>query len=241
MRGALAALFLGLAGPVSAGSEVLSAQYDEPTTRYAHGVLGDTVEWGALVMRLDTCPECALLRTREYRIDLPESRVFEDLEPRVLDLDRDGDNEVLVIESHKHKGARVAVYDENGLLAYGPYRMRRFRWLAIIGAADFDNDGQIEVAYIDRPHLVKKLKLLRFQPGMMPFVAEAPGFTNHKIGEDFISGGLRTCAGRLEMIVADAGWTQIMAVAYDGQSFSSTPLAPYTGPSSFDPVMTCGQ
>ncbi|MEX0287002.1 MAG: FG-GAP repeat domain-containing protein, partial [Paracoccaceae bacterium] len=159
MRGALAALLLGLAGPVSAGPEVLSAHYDEPTTRYAHGVLGDTVEWGALVMRLDTCPECALLRTREYRIELPESRVFEDLEPRVLDLDRDGDNEILVIESHGHKGAWVADYDENGLLAYGTYRMRRFRWLAIIGAADFDNDGQCEVVASDPAHLGKKLRV----------------------------------------------------------------------------------
>ena len=41
-------------------------------------------------------------------IKLPQDRVFEDLEPRLFDVDRDGDFEVIVIESSAYEGARQA-------------------------------------------------------------------------------------------------------------------------------------
>ena len=43
------------------GQEIVGARFTEPTTRYAHGVLGDAVEWGAL--RLDLAGAAAVSRT----------------------------------------------------------------------------------------------------------------------------------------------------------------------------------
>lgn len=235
----------GLMGPAGGFAsdqpdrDILDAWYDEPTTRYAHGVLGDAVEWGALVLRIDTCPGCALLKTRNATIRLPETRVFEDLAPRVVDLDRDGRNEVLVIESHQRKGARIAVYGPEGLRAHGPYIGTRYRWLAPIGAMDFDGDGTVEIAYIDRPHLAKRLTLLRYAEGQMQVAATLDGFTNHRIGEDFISGGVRTCAGHPEMIVASADWARVVAVRYDGDGFQTQDLGRFSGPDSFARALRC--
>jgi hypothetical protein len=47
---------------------VIDARYQEPTDRYNHAVLGDAAEWGALQLRVDTCPNCANRQTREVLI-----------------------------------------------------------------------------------------------------------------------------------------------------------------------------
>ncbi len=77
MRFLLAVLTMTWAAHASAEG-IKSARYEEPTTRYAHGVLGDAIEHGALVMETDA--------GRTVRIRLPERRVFEDTLPRVLTL-----------------------------------------------------------------------------------------------------------------------------------------------------------
>ena len=65
-----------------AAQTIVEAHYDAPTTRYAHAVLGDDIEYGSLILLLDT----GALR----RFDLPETSVFEDTVPRLVDLDGDG-------------------------------------------------------------------------------------------------------------------------------------------------------
>ncbi|NND18388.1 MAG: VCBS repeat-containing protein, partial [Silicimonas sp.] len=64
------AAFLALLAAPAAAENIVSARYDAPTTRYAHGVLGDAVEWGALVMTGRS--------GQVFRLTLPASRVFED-------------------------------------------------------------------------------------------------------------------------------------------------------------------
>lgn len=205
---------LALAASVTAAqAEVVSARYLEPTDRYAHGVLGDAIEWGTLEIRLKD-------NTRR-RLVLPESRVFEDLEPRLFDVDLDGDLEVIVIESSATQGARLSIYDENGLLAANPYIGTRNRWLAPVGAADLDGDGKIEIAYIDRPHLAKTLRIWRYENGTLTEVAQKPGLTNHRIGEDFISSGIRDCGNGPEMITADANWRSVIVSRFDGKAITS--------------------
>ena len=205
---------LALAASVTAAqAEVVSARYLEPTDRYAHGVLGDAIEWGTLEIRLKD-------NTRR-RLVLPESRVFEDLEPRLFDVDLDGDLEVIVIESSATQGARLSIYDENGLLAANPYIGTRNRWLAPVGAADLDGDGKIEIAYIDRPHLAKTLRIWRYENGALTEVAQKPGLTNHKIGQDYISSGIRDCGNGPEMVTADANWRSVIVSRFDGAAIKS--------------------
>ncbi len=208
-----------------------SASYSEPTTRYAHGVLGDQIEYGALILRYPP--------GREYTIQLPEERVFEDIEPRLVDIDNNGKPEAMVVESHRDKGARLAIYNGGGLIAATPYIGTRFRWLAPVGAADLDGDGLVEVAYVDRPHLAKTLRIWRFSDGKLNEIASIPGLTNHRIGEDFITGGLRDCGNGPEMIVASANWQTIVSVTYDN-GWQQTQLGPFSR-EAINSEMNCSQ
>ena len=228
----LAALLVALSLPAWAEG-IVSARYDDPTTRYAHGILGDAVEWGALVIATDG--------GRTIRLTLPENRVFEDVAPRVVDVDGDGEAEVIAVESDLSRGARLSVYDPGGLIAAGDFIGRPNRWLAPvgIGAADLDGDGQIEFAYVDRPHLAKTLRVLRQEGRQLVPVAELPGVTNHRIGETDIAGGIRDCGGGPEVIVASADWSLVLAVTFGGTGFTTRSLGAHRGRRTFEAAMAC--
>ncbi|QGY00303.1 VCBS repeat-containing protein [Roseovarius faecimaris] len=178
------------------------------------------------------------------RVDFaPGTRVFEDIAPRLWDVTGDGLPEIVVVETDPPQGAQLSVY---GLrqgritkLAATPHIGRTNRWLAPIAAADLDGDGHIEIAYIDRPHLAKTLRIWRYRDGVLSEVASATGLTNHKIGWDFIAGGLRDCDGTPELITANANWSRIIATRFDGTTTNSRQLSAYTGPDSLTAATAC--
>lgn len=226
---------------------IQNARFVAPTDRYPHAVLGNELEWGALRINVSTSESVpAACRAGGYTltVTLPDELVFEDLAPRLSDLDGDGAPEVIVVESHRDKGARLAVWGiENGRLsrlAATPFIGTRFRWLAPVGAADLDGDGKIEIAYVDRPHLAKILRVWRFDGGKLIHVADRHHLTNHKIGWDFIPGGIRHCAdGTPEIITALGDWKLIVATRLGNDGLSSVGVDVYRGPESLDAALDC--
>lgn len=235
----IAGALIGSAVFATPQAVILKADYSAPTTRYDHGILGDAVEWGALKLRVDFCAGCATRDVRNLVLKLPENRVFEDIAPRLVDVDGDGNPEVIVVETDLAKGARLAIYDMGGLRAATPFIGRTHRWLAPIGAADLDGDGFVEIAYIDRPHLARILRVWRFKNNDLALVAEKSGLTNHNIGDDVISGGLRDCEGVPEMITTDAHWQNIMATRLVRGVLETRVLGPLKGRNSFAKAMSC--
>lgn len=230
MRAALILAALLWPGMVAAEA-VVTARYADPTERYGHRVLGTGGEWGALVLGL------ADGETR--RITLPQHLVFEDIAPRLADLDGDGAAEVIVVESSLTQGARLAVYGPEGRIAATPHIGTRNRWLAPVGAADLDGDGEVEIAYIDRPHLAQVLRIWRFRDGVLGHVADVPGLTNHKIGWDVIPGGIRACGEAPEIITAARGWQHVVATRYRGGKAVSVVIGDYSGPETLDAALAC--
>ncbi len=230
MLGRAVIAILALALPAQ-GQDITAARYTDPTTRYAHGVFGDIVEWGTLEFTLNT--------GQTARLVLPQNRVFEDLAPRLYDLDQDGDLEAVVIESHANYGARLAIYDWTGLVDATPYIGHRNRWLAPFAITDLDGDGLVELAYIDRPHLAKTLRVWRFANGGLSQVASLTGLTNHRFGQDYISGGVRDCGDGVEMILASANWSQVMAVRLQDDSLKANAIGPFNGPASWGAALSC--
>jgi hypothetical protein len=228
-----AILLVALAGAPVAAETIVAAEYANPTTRYPHGVLGDTTEHGALILRTD--------KGRSMRIVLPQTRVFEDTEPRLFDLEGDGAPEVVVVESHMSRGSRLAVYGLSGLVAANDYIGQTNRWLAPVGAADLDGDGAMEIAYVDRPHLAKTLRVLRFKDGTLTPVASLEGVSNHRIGERDIAGGIRDCGDGPEMIVASADWTRLLAVTLRDGELTARDIGDHEDRSSFANALSCGQ
>ncbi|MEO9863656.1 MAG: VCBS repeat-containing protein [Yoonia sp.] len=223
-----AACLAVLAG--AANADVTAARYAEPTTRYAHGILGDAIEFGALVMTVDGA---------EVTLRLPETHVFEDVAPRLIDIDLDGTHEVMVVETKMTEGARISIYNGAGeLVAATPHIGRSNRWYSPVGAADLDGDGLVEVAFIDRPHLAKTLRVWQFDDGDFTEVAAAADMTNHRIGEADIAGGIRDCGDGPEMIVATGNWTRLLAVRFDGE-LTSTDIGPHAGRDSFAAAIGC--
>ena len=235
-RGAGLALSLWLTPVGGAAAPVITAAaYAEPTTRYAHGVLGDAVEWGALVLTLAPCAGCA---ARQVTLRLPETRVFEDLAPRLMTTET-GDVLAMVVESDLRKGARLALYDTSGVVAATPFIGRPNRWLAPVGAGDLDGDGRIELAYVDRPHLAKVLRIWRLEGRRLVPVAEMAGFTNHLIGWDVIPGGLRDCGGGPELILADGDWQTVQAVRLGPDGLRARSIGRYDRPEDLDRALRC--
>lgn len=247
-RRALGLLLVCAAGPLAAQTSgasrtspsgdpgpILSARFAGPTTRYPHGALGDPVEHETLVLDFAAT-------TRHLTLD--PVLVFEDEAPRLADLDGDGAPEVIVVESHRDLGARLAIWGPSGRLAATPFIGQRFRWLAPLGAADLDGDGRVELAWVDRPHLAHLLRIWRYDPAgpSLSEVATAPGVTNHRIGWEHIPGGLRDCGAGPEMILADADWRQVLALRLlpDGRVTRSV-IGRYDGPESLDAARAaCG-
>ncbi|GGX54747.1 hypothetical protein GCM10007385_23830 [Tateyamaria omphalii] len=226
----IALAFMVSSAPVLA-DVILAARYADPTDRYAHGILGDAIEWGTLELEMQS--------GEQRRFVLPRDHVFEDVAPRLADLDGDGALEVLVVEADVTAGAAFAIYGPQGKITETPHIGTRNRWLAPLGAGDLDGDGVTEIAYIDRPHLAKTLRIWRFADGTLTPAADLRGLTNHRIGEEDIAGGIRTCAGVPEMILATANWSDLVAIRWNGSQFQRMYLGTDTTRPAFARAMDC--
>ena len=166
-------------GVVSTGSnDVAEAWLTRPTTRYAHGILGDAIEAGGLTVKMAD--------GQLYEHVLPDGFVYEDRRARPVDLDGDGRDEIVVVLSSVSEGAALAVYGvaDGGLKlkAKTPHIGRQNRWLNPAEFADLDGDGNIEITAVWTPHLGRVLQAWRFSDGKLRQVAKIEGYSNHAIG-----------------------------------------------------------
>lgn len=155
-----------------------------PTTRYGHAVLGDGIEAGSLV----TITSCG--HKMEFVLD--EDLVFEDRQARLVDLEGDHSDEIVVVESSLDQGAALAVYGPKGAtcsangglkrIARTPFIGTRNRWLNPAGIADYDGDGTKEIAIVVTPHIGGTLQFWSLQAGKLVLKAKKYGFSNHAIG-----------------------------------------------------------
>ncbi len=160
------------------GDGITSAWYTEPTDRYPHGALGDKIEAGALVVQD--------VYGRRATVELPQDQVFEDLTPRIADLDGDGRNEVLAIRSSLRTGASLVAYDLAGSslieIDATPPIGQPNRWLNVAGIADFTGDRSLDIAAVRTPHTGGTLDIVTLDRRRFRVVDSEKGFSNHVFG-----------------------------------------------------------
>jgi hypothetical protein len=200
-------------GKVAVGDkDVALAWFAQPTGRYPHGVLGDDIEAGELVVR-----------TRDgtlLKFTLEDSSVFEDLTPRLADIDADGRDEIWAVRSNFLGGARLEAYGIVDGALVRRFSTRPigigFRWLNLIGVADFDGDGQREVAYIETPHIGGILTVVTVRGDELVPVARQEGYSTHSMGSvhlDLAAVADVDADGAVDFILPDQSRSRIAVVS----------------------------
>ncbi|HLA20502.1 MAG TPA: VCBS repeat-containing protein [Pseudolabrys sp.] len=158
--------------------DIARAWLAEPTTRYDHGILGDTTEAGSLVIEARD--------GKLHTVRLKDDAVFEDLEPRLADLDGDGHDEIVLVKSYLKRGSSLAVIAaRNGkydIVAETPPIGRPKTWLNPAGIADFNDDGKTDIALVRMPHAVGNLELWTWVDKRLRKTGELADTTNHIAG-----------------------------------------------------------
>lgn len=217
-----------------------SARFADPTDRYPHNVLGDLPGYGALEVQIGT--------GASLRLALPETRVFEDIAPRLWDVDGDGVAEIVVVESDQQLGARLTAWTVQqsadgafslALLAAGDFIGTRFRWLAPVGIADFTGNGKPEIAYVEMPHLAKRLVIVQLEGHRFVPIAQLDGISNHRIGDEFIIGGVRDCNSGPEIIVPNGDWRHVVRVIYADNLLTVDPTFQSVSVKAIDTILSC--
>lgn len=231
----LAALFASVAG-----AEITGADYAMPTTAYGHGALPGG-EYAGIEFRL--APD-RVIGAGTYR------NVYEDTVPRLVDLDGDGTPEVVTVISYFDSGAAIRIWDEVpsaehpagttvAVVAETAPIGQRHRWLAIAGIADLDGDGRVEIAYVDRPHLARILRIVEVVPeaGGWQLTQQAAfeGLTNHRFGVREIEGGVVECGAGPELRLASGDWRRIIGVRFAGGRWRMRDLGLYSAASLSPP------
>lgn len=177
--------------PAHGNGEIAVVWLVGPTDRYDHGVLGDGLEASGLraVVRPPRAERSGVGKASVVEVTLPPDMVFEDVSPRLADVDGDGRDEIIVVRSRLDSGAALAVYrlENDGeprlsLMAETAPLGTAHRWLNPIGVADFDGDGRPEIALVRTPHIGGVLEFHRFENGSLVKLGEMAGYSNHAIG-----------------------------------------------------------
>ena len=161
--------------------------------RYPHKALGASTHAGSLHVLLNASAG----KFQEVIHELPFNRVFEDRLPRLIDLDGDGRDEIILIESDALRGSATVVYGMQSVkttkgaekkfslveLARSVQTGSTFRWLNPVGVADFDGDGKLDLASVLTPHIGGLLTLYRYSPPKLEQFAQAMDTSNHRMGD----------------------------------------------------------
>lgn len=213
--------------------DIVAAYLVQPTAQYRHGALGDRIEADGVEVRDRSGKAFTYLERREA--------VIEDIMPRLIDIDNDGRDEVIVVRSFIDYGSALAILGlrdgKLDFIAQSPAVGVPMRWMNPVGFADFDGDKKLEAVAVMMPHEVGILSLFKLQDGALIPIATANGFSNHVFGTQEPDLGAvvdMNGDGRPDIVVPDFERRNLRIVTLWGDDFLDLGKqllpAPFTGP-----------
>jgi WD40 repeat protein len=152
--------------------------FADPTERYNHGVLGDHIEAESVVL-IETKPELVI----KTIITIKSPEVIEGIKPLWVDLNRDGEREIIVTVSDIRNGAGLVLFDESGdELARSSFIGMGYRWRHQLTAGPYGPDGEMEILDVMTPHIGGPLEFFRWSGKYLKLFSTIGGFTSHVMG-----------------------------------------------------------
>ncbi len=182
-----------------------------PTSEYPHGVLGDEFEAKTITL-VNASDAPHIMRV----IQIDPGDVIEGIAPLWVDLDGDGEREIIVTQSNARSGARIVVYREDGsLFATGESLGQGFRWRHQLAVGQFIEGGPLEIAVIRTPHIGGVIEIYAVEQDRLVIRAELSGYSSHQIGSRNLDGALAADFdgdGQIEIVVPDQSQTVLAGI-----------------------------
>lgn len=166
-------------GEVTRGKgNIIATWFSDATSRYRHTPFDSESH--------PTTVSVSTVQNRFFRFQLPKDSVFEDRTPRLVDVDGDGQDEVIVVRSYERKGSALAILGVKGaqleIIAETPPLGLPFQWLNPAGFADFDGDGRPDIALVATPHREGELQFWTLRDGRLEQIGSTDDVSNHVQG-----------------------------------------------------------
>ena len=186
-----------------------------PTSEYPHGVLGDEFEAKTVsLVNASDAPEILLV------IQIDPGDVIEGIAPIWVDLDGDGEREIILTQSNAVSGARIVVYREDGsLVASGEPIGQGFRWRHQLAVGQFIEGGPQEIAVIRTAHIGGVIEIYTVEQDCLVIRAELRGYSSHQIGSRNLDSALAADFdgdGQIEIVVPDQSHTALAGIETAG-------------------------
>ena len=158
---------------------IARAWFADPVQRLGASAIGPWVA-GALVIEDQT--------TRAFRLELGPDQAFEDLRPRIVDFDADGQPVVLAVRSDAVRGAALIAVSLEGeglvrILAETPLVGHPGGWINPIGIADVTGSGRRSIAVVSSPDSQGQLQVYDYADRGFTRLFRVPGVCNHRPGQ----------------------------------------------------------
>ncbi len=184
---------------ISVSADGLVSVLSGATDRYPHGVLGDVFE----ATRIVIIDPAAGAIVSEATIEAPS--VIEGIAAPWVDADGDGTQELLATVSNSDVGARLVLFDSDGvMIAEGPPIGRSNRWRNQLGAAPTGPNGEVEVIDVRVPHIGGVVEFFRLDGAELVTETRRSGYTSHVLGSRNLDLALATDLtgdGRIDVLV----------------------------------------